>query len=65
MLRHESPWQVWAEKQLCLGLVTSRLSQLSGELPKSEEGEWVFLWGKGLSRLPFALGKGLLDVFAD
>lgn len=49
MLHRESPWQVCAEEQLCLGLVTSGLSQMSGELPKSKEGEWVFLWGEALS----------------
>lgn len=43
MLHRESPWQVCAEDQLCLGLVTSGLSQQSGELPKSQEGEWVLL----------------------
>lgn len=42
MLHRESPWQVCTEEQLCLGLVTSGLSQLSGGLPKSKEGEWVF-----------------------
>lgn len=58
MLHRESPWQVCAEKQLCLGLVTRGLSQLSGEPPKSEEGEWVFLWGEGLSRLSIRSRKG-------
>lgn len=55
------------EEQLCLGLVAGGLSQLSGELPKSPEGEWVFflvcVWGS-LGR-PFTPGKGLLDVFSD
>lgn len=67
MLHWECPWQVCMEEQLCLGLVAGGLSQLSGELPKSPEGEWVFflvcVWGS-LGR-PFTPGKGLLDVFSD